>query len=451
MNRADKILTQLDEKFCGGFKNTWKDYYQVFCNPTSNELREIDNNAVRFIAEPLSKTLYVWDVGKALHGHVLHELIQTNKTTREDALKGVWGVALKKGNKLKFSDSDTLSGLNLKALKKLMNYDWKWLENYMSGVVEEIQRLIAEYPKSSYKNESVSDKILIQFDEFFGGSFQNYGQDVKYWINPSIPEMEKALKESSGEELRFVADNKTKKLYVWNAYQAIHAEVAKVVFDKLYSDRNYGRYLKGVIAKEGSDLVARPEFTYGIELRKKFKYEPMLKKWKWITKKSDIDIKLFFIDAFQVYDEGLKNDRSAKILALNEKFCKGFTSRETKQYVEVYCNPTLQEMLEAGDEIRFIARNRQKRLIISNADKALHYEIASQLQIPTKVDEDVWGTAERVGRTYKMIESDEIDASKETARQLSKYDWSWVEKKIKGITKYIQDRLELENEGWGIA
>lgn len=47
---------------------------------------------------------------------------------------------------------------------------------------------------------------------------------VKGWVNPSLRELKAAIDQD--DELRFIIDDKTGDLYVWDAAEAIHAQVA---------------------------------------------------------------------------------------------------------------------------------------------------------------------------------------------------------------------------------
>lgn len=74
------------------------------------------------------------------------------------------------------------------------------------------------------------NKIL----EAYQGRVKAFGGSTEVFVNPTRTEIQSAYKESLGSGrneggLRFLADNKSKKVYVWNAYVATHDNVAMMI------------------------------------------------------------------------------------------------------------------------------------------------------------------------------------------------------------------------------
>lgn len=91
------------------------------------------------------------------------------------------------------------------------------------------------------------------------------------YINPTGAEIEDAFKEYKGSEtVRFIADSKTKKLYVWEAHFVIHFKVSKMLRLILSSTD----VLPGYLLKGSS--VKRDEMEFKKLLRSD--------KWSWLVR-----------------------------------------------------------------------------------------------------------------------------------------------------------------------
>lgn len=65
-----------------------------------------------------------------------------------------------------------------------------------------------------------SSQILSIVEEYFN-SFNVNGRLLKIFVNPTSDD----LKELKAKRVRFIADNKIKKVYIWDGYFAIHNSV----------------------------------------------------------------------------------------------------------------------------------------------------------------------------------------------------------------------------------
>lgn len=137
-------------------------------------------------------------------------------------------------------------------------------------------------------------------------------------------------------------------------------------------------------------------------------------------------------------------------------------------YVEVYVNPTRQELKEIIDNpefdighrgstdlnhIRFSAIDKTKEVYAWFGEFALHWEIRNLLNIdlpnPVKVGGiTCWecgtldGVAEMQGVTCVMTNCDFFNAARihnvDAAREMLSYDWRWVDRYIK-VTPWLRD------------
>jgi hypothetical protein len=95
----------------------------------------------------------------------------------------------------------------------------------------------------------ITSKQIIQLSEKYYNSFNISGKDVVLDLNPTLDDYKKL----KFNDLRFIADSKTKNVVVWNGLLAIHLDVAKkygVSFNSLYS----GQYLCGLAYFPGKSL-----------------------------------------------------------------------------------------------------------------------------------------------------------------------------------------------------
>jgi hypothetical protein len=81
------------------------------------------------------------------------------------------------------------------------------------------------------------------------------GKSAEIFVNPSKKELRDA-----GEAIRFIADNKNKKLYVWNATHAFHKETWKSIKkdNRLEIDTTL---CLGTAVKRGAIYKGYPEYT----------------------------------------------------------------------------------------------------------------------------------------------------------------------------------------------
>jgi hypothetical protein len=76
-----------------------------------------------------------------------------------------------------------------------------------------------------------------------------FGEHIDVFENPTRLEMNKEM----GKDIRFFADNRSKRFYAWNAFHAIHYDVIGHLH--LEGARNSGEVLSGLAEKHGTSYV----------------------------------------------------------------------------------------------------------------------------------------------------------------------------------------------------
>jgi hypothetical protein len=68
----------------------------------------------------------------------------------------------------------------------------------------------------------ITSKQIITLIESYYDSVNSGGRNIQVFVNPTPDD----YKELNAKKVRFIADAKNKKIYVWNAYFAIHNAIA---------------------------------------------------------------------------------------------------------------------------------------------------------------------------------------------------------------------------------
>jgi len=115
------------------------------------------------------------------------------------------------------------------------------------------------------------------------------GQSFEVFVNPSVKEM-KQVDEMDG--VRFTADNKDKKVYVWDSFVAIHNDVWDLETGK---GRNFNRescetVLHGECELKGGKYVMNfsDEIHYQMD-NKTFYIRDIIKDFKWVNRYINIE------------------------------------------------------------------------------------------------------------------------------------------------------------------
>jgi len=109
---------------------------------------------------------------------------------------------------------------------------------------------------------------------------------VEIFINPS----RKELIESNGKYgIRFIADNKTKKLYVWNAYDANHFDVWKQLKGKELPYIDVDMF-HGLAETKGGKVILKETHQVRVWVfdKQDDKIKQLYKNFQWMNKYIDI-------------------------------------------------------------------------------------------------------------------------------------------------------------------
>jgi hypothetical protein len=156
---------QILEEYYSSVK-TFMGYAEVFENPTTSDLLSLEKNFtskmldnVRYLANTETKIVYVWDANLALHKDIRKILKLPYEP--EKAPYTMHGEANLTGGKIKFINAEignNISALKLKnvpnhrikQIKKYLNlvfqYNWDWLDKYINGIGEYINKEREQLP-----------------------------------------------------------------------------------------------------------------------------------------------------------------------------------------------------------------------------------------------------------------------------------------------------------------
>lgn len=244
-------------------------------------------------------------------------------------------------------------------------------------------------------------------------------RDAEIFVNPSKKEMAQILRNT--DEVRFTAFNKPKKIYVWNAFLALHDEVAGKI-GKLGWRSDTDR-LEGIAKRMHGKLVANrsDQLYYLLNDDPDTMEEIFSKDWSWIKK--------YGIDPDRLIKSYKK--KLDDYLGINEKYA--FMDKDSMgRPFEIFVNPSkkeLNEITKTSNYIRFSAIHNKKRVYVWSADKEIHYHVNKNIpeMRNVKFTDTFSGVAKKKGQKYITIESDYFDHQKLSIREeILKKDWSWL-------------------------
>ena len=105
------------------------------------------------------------------------------------------------------------------------------------------------------------------------------GSITDIFISPTKSDMAEL-----GKEARFIADNRKKRLYVWNAHTAYHQDVAEKIFGS-FDDTSDEKKLYGTAEQKGAKWKITSSDSYDGRPTP----EEMMKEYKWMNKYIDIN------------------------------------------------------------------------------------------------------------------------------------------------------------------
>jgi len=125
------------------------------------------------------------------------------------------------------------------------------------------------------------------------------GRSIEVFINPSKKERKEAADKHNS--IRFIADNKTKKVYVWNVYRAVHMEMYKALSlgNDFQNDTFKRKIIPGIadVLNSGKSIMYSSDWLgdfffrteYGLTIKD---LEKVHKDFQWVN--TYIDINAYF-------------------------------------------------------------------------------------------------------------------------------------------------------------
>ena len=116
-------------------------------------------------------------------------------------------------------------------------------------------------------------------------------KSYEVFVNPSLKEMREV---DSISGFRFMADDRNKKVYVWDAYAALHEEAWEQIKNgRLKNDVYKGYILPGYSSFEGTkpymDEADGDNYFENYMEDEDIDMVSVLKKWKWVNKYIDVN------------------------------------------------------------------------------------------------------------------------------------------------------------------
>jgi len=138
-------INNLLEEYHDSFQQFGK-YVEVFKNPSKKELKDLGQE-IRFIADAVAKTIYVWEAILATHNDVYREIsddfskggVTIHLDGEEEPLRSclIEGIAKWRGQGYEMFEShglDNISTSERKAKKffeDLLSYEWSWADHFV--------------------------------------------------------------------------------------------------------------------------------------------------------------------------------------------------------------------------------------------------------------------------------------------------------------------------------
>lgn len=278
---SNRKLTRADEFLAGKIIGFSSNEYPYWINPSSSEIEKaakfFNDGAVRFIADMREKKVYVWPADGDIHWYFGQEVI---KGYKPDPGRYLEGVSEKEGGKWVMSNSVQI--LDIADSGKSYNIDWTWIENKT-----DIKGIKAFF-KYAFESTEITKKPAF---EYMAGKFTSLmGEEIPYWVNPSSSELEAASKLDPLKAVRFSADGKNKRVYIFPADSALHPIFGNQVIKGYNPFDTFADYFEGVVQKRGGKWIITDSDQFTSVLRTSVDFEPEWYKidWMFIEKKSDI-------------------------------------------------------------------------------------------------------------------------------------------------------------------
>ena len=134
----------------------------------------------------------------------------------------------------------------------------------------------------------ITSKQIISISEDYLDSVNSGGRNIQIFVNPTPDD----YKELNAKKVRFIADAKNKKIYVWNAYFAIHNAIAykiglepRMEVDLFSGESDY--YSNKLYMKESSRVRNYVKNRNDSSKEQKYLTNFFSQNWSWLDKYVD--------------------------------------------------------------------------------------------------------------------------------------------------------------------
>lgn len=216
-------------------------------------------------------------------------------------------------------------------------------------------------------------------DEYLG-RYTLYGKSIEVFVNPSKKELKDiiTIDGKRKNDIRFIADRKKKKLYAWNSIGGIHYDIWYRIGDnRRYDDVTL---FSGLAEVKGGKMIMYESHVLPTTLMDGYFYstDPIgdfIEDFKWVNK-YNLKFEKSAREQFDFQSDRFPNYGKEK--AVNEEYfmrIKGVGGS-----AEVFVNPSKRDYRDLPELIRVIADNKEKKVYIWNAAKALHKQTWRQIK-----------------------------------------------------------------------
>ena len=140
----------------------------------------------------------------------------------------------------------------------------------------------------------IASKYIIKLSEIYIDSKKTASGYTKFFANPTKSDIVELTRDSTSDELRFVADARLpQKVYVWDAYFISHQDARKILglpipdYSVPYLINGHAKLQNGKIVSDGSDIIDIASITLTYKGKNWKEYQEFLGKvfsydWKWL-------------------------------------------------------------------------------------------------------------------------------------------------------------------------
>lgn len=111
----------------------------VYKNPTYDDYKQLKAHTLRFTADTKKKNVFVWKSELAIHSDIFPVLVQNSEVTWDSLDYCLEGFAEVSGGTAKMTGWDfvarpeKLDKEQIKYLDNIFQFNWSWLDRYLSG------------------------------------------------------------------------------------------------------------------------------------------------------------------------------------------------------------------------------------------------------------------------------------------------------------------------------